>query len=129
MNITGMNGGSFTINGLQIEMRGKSLYVNGRLYGPVVDVDGFVPTPESFDSGDRVLTLDRDGKVVGDIQGSLEVHGQNVTVIIQDNVGGSVACGGDLTCEKVGGSANAGRDVRAGKVGGSANAGRDVLRG
>ena len=126
MNITGMSGGSFTINGLQIEMRGRSLYVNGRLYGPA---DGSTPAPEAFDSGDRTLTLDRDGRVVGDVLGSLEVHGQNLTVIIEGNVGGSVTCGGDLTCEKVGGSANAGRDVRTGKVGGSANAGRDVVRG
>lgn len=126
MNISGMNGGSITMNGLRIEVRGTSLYVNGKLYGPT---DGSTPAPEAFDSGDRMLTLDRDGKVVGDVQGSLEVHGTGVTVIVQGNVGGSVTCGGDLTCEKVGGSANAGRDVRAGKVGGSANAGRDVIRG
>lgn len=126
MNISGMSGGSITMNGLTIQVKGTSLYVNGKLYGPV---DGSGPAPETFDSGDRVLTLDRDGKVVGDVMGSLEVHGQNVTVVVQGNVGGSVTCGGDLTCERVGGSANAGRDVRTERVGGSANAGRDVVRG
>ncbi len=126
MNITDMNGGSFTINGLQIEMRGTNIYVNGRLYGPIEG--GAESAPPTFDSGDRVLTLDRDGAVIGDIHGSLEVHGTG-NVIIEGNVGGSVTCGGDLTCERVGGSANAGRDVRAGKVGGSTNAGRDVVRG
>lgn len=127
MNLSGMNSGSITMNGMTIQVKGASLYVNGKLYGPIDSKPG--ETPPVIDTGDRVLNLDKDGKVVGDVLGSLEVHGQNVTVIIQGRVGGSVSCGGDLTCESVGGSANAGRDIKAGRVGGSANAGRDLVRG
>lgn len=119
---------SITINGLRIEMRETgSLFVNGKQYGPI---DG---TPaEALDSGDRNLVLDKDGRFVGDVNGSLEVKSNklfgSVTLVIEGNIGGSVSCAGDLTCTNVGGSANAGRDITVEKVGGSANAGRDMVR-
>lgn len=120
---------SITINGLRLEMRENgTIFVNGKQYGPI---DG---TPvEALDSGDRNLVLDKDGRVVGDILGSLEVKSNklfgSVTLVIEGNVGGSVTCAGDLTCNKVGGSANAGRDITVeGVIGGSANAGRDIRR-
>lgn len=117
---------SISINGLRIEMRENgTIYVNGRQYGPI---DGSPVEP--VDSGDRTLTLDKDGRVVGDVHGNLDVQASvPVTLIIEGRVGGSVSCTGDVRCERVGGSANAGRDIVTDRIGGSANAGRDIRRG
>jgi hypothetical protein len=138
-----MGGGtsSVSINGITIEVRGGRVYVGGKLYIPAVGDAG--PSEAAVPEG-ATLNLDRDGRIVGNIQGDLTVRGSNVKVVIEGNVDGSVKADGDVSCqrvggsataggsiqtESVGGSANAGGDVRAGKIGGSANAGGNIFRG
>lgn len=141
MNINlGGGSSSVSINGVTIEVRGGRVYVGGKLYVPAEGGS----SSEVVEPTGATLTLDRDGRVVGDIRGDLTVRGSNVKVVIEGNVdgsvtsdgdvscqrvGGSATAGGDLKAESVGGSANAGGDVRAGKIGGSANAGGDIYRG
>lgn len=124
MNINmGSGSSSVSVNGVTIEVRGGRVYVGGKLYIPAVG-DAAEREPEG-----ATLTLDRDGRVVGDIHGVLRVEGTNVTLIIEGNVDGNVNSDGDVTCQRVGGSATAGRDIKTESVGGSANAGRDVRSG
>ena len=121
-------GSSISINGVRLDMRGDgSIFVNGKQYGPI---DG---TPvAAVDSGNKSLTLDTNGRLVGDIHGDLEVTKSllfgSVTLVIEGSVGGSVRSDGDVQCKSVGGSVTAGRDVQAGSVGGSVTAGRDATR-
>lgn len=143
MNLFGMGGSSSSvnINGVSIEVRGGRVYVGGKLYIPAVGEAG---PSETVPPEGATLSLDRDGRVVGNIQGDLIVRGSNVKVVIEGNVegsvkadgdvscqrvGGSATAGGDLQTESVGGSANAGGDVRAARIGGSANAGGNIYRG
>lgn len=129
---------SININGRDIALRGGQVYVDGVRYAPASGGGGEAPPPAE----PVRLTLDRDGRIVGNVKGDLIVEGKNVTLVVEGDVEGSVtasgdvrasrvggsASGRDITCESVGGSANAGNDVHAGRVGGSANAGRDVVR-
>ena len=79
------------------------------------------------DEGDKdgqeyTLHLDKDGRVGGNVDGSLTVTGNNVTLIIEGRVGGSVNTSGPVTCERVGGSVNTLGNVTCDRIGGSVNA-------
>lgn len=121
-------GSSISINGRRIEFGDDgSIFVNGRKFGPV---DGGPVEVEPVDVGNRTLTLDRDGRVVGDVKGRLEVVANApCTLVIEGSVGGSVSAGGNVTCKSVGGSVNAGGSVTAERIGGSTNAGGSVYVG
>lgn len=106
------------VNGHRIEFRNGQVILNGQRMVPADGTNSGV----SITMGEEyTLNLDQDGKVVGDVHGSLTVQGNNVTLIIQGRVGGSVNTGGSVTCEKVGGSVNA-ATVTCDRVGGSVNA-------
>ena len=126
MTVFNMSGGAGTmsINGLRIEVRGGQVYVEGRLYGPV---DG-KPVPAPAPSQQK-LTLDKNGRVCGDVGGDLVVEGENVTLVIEGSVQGSVSSSGPVTANAIYGSINAGGDVVVrGSVFGSVNAGGHVRR-
>lgn len=126
VNMSG-NNGEITIGNMRIQIRGSSLFVNGKQWGPL---DGTAPV--DIAPTDKSLSLNRDGRVVGDIQGNLEVSStgmfSSLTLVIEGSVGGSVKSGGDVRCSTVGGSVKADRDVCVNTVGGSVKAGRDVRR-
>ncbi len=128
------------INGMNFDVRNGKVFVNGKHMVPADGSDlgvsrgGSGHVSISMSGGDIVggnasgdfgedytLHLDKDGRVAGDVDGSLTVTGQNVTLIIEGKVGGSVNTTGSVTCERVGGSVNAG-SVTCDRVGGSVNA-------
>lgn len=79
------------------------------------------------DEGDKdgqeyTLHLDKDGRVGGNVDGSLTVTGNDVILIIEGRVGGSVNTSGPVTCGRVGGSVNTSGNVTCDRIGGSVNA-------
>lgn len=129
-----------SINGLSFDVRNGQVFVNGKRMVPAdgsdlgvakgsrsgvsISMGGDILGGNSGDdpSVEYTLHLDKDGRVVGDVEGSLTVTGQNVTLIIEGRVGGSVNTSGPVTCERVGGSVNAKGNVTCDRIGGSVNA-------
>jgi hypothetical protein len=70
------------------------------------------------------LNLDHDGKFVGNIQGGLQVVGDNVTLVVEGNIDGPISTSGNITCRNLDGTVNA-RDIQAQSIDGTVNA-RDV---
>ena len=109
-------------NGMHVEMRGRTLYVNGVEWGPKGG-DSTPATPQV----PQTVVLDKDGNFTGDIHGDLILQGANLHVTISGNVDGNVTAEGNVTCGSVGGSVHvAGGNVECRSIGGSVQASGDV---
>lgn len=146
MRIGGINiGGSvstMTINGMEIQLRGRQIYVNGKRYTPA---EGSEDDPGE-DMSPKQIQLDRDGRIQGNVYGDLIVVAPGpVSLVVEgyvegsvtiengslrtENIGGSAKAGNNIEAKNVGGSAKAEGDIIVNVVGGSVKAGRDVIRG
>lgn len=85
ISINGLPVSSISLNGLQVEVRGRQLYVNGQLYTPADGTDG-AEEPKQY-----TLVLDQEGVIKGPIDGPLVVESTgNVTLRVEGNIRGSV---------------------------------------
>lgn len=82
-----VNGKSrITVSGLTIE------YSNGK-----ITIDGL--DKKHWRKGTNDCVLDKDGTINGDVNGNIEITGNNVTIIIKGDVDGNIIGSADITVE------------------------------
>ena len=125
---------SCTLNGMNFEVRGGEVRIDGTLYvpanggGPKNPKADYIPAGETkethYVSGD--LYFEGPGTLIvkGDVTGSIQAGGD----VTARDVKAGVSAGGDVKAGDVSGNVSAGGDIKASKISGNVSAGGDITR-